>query len=133
MFSLLLILLIPAFTALLTPSREAIIENWVKLVDPYESVCACESGAILADINKLWVDYRYPSNKPCLNCYLSCIYKKMGVVDYNNNVIKSVYIELVLGTTEVMFNKCESMATNVTDMCKKFYEFDRCISKEMGL
>ncbi|KAF5281013.1 hypothetical protein FQA39_LY05218 [Lamprigera yunnana] len=115
------------------PTQEQIVENWFNVIDPYETECICASGVNSADVQELWLKWNYPANKPCLKCYLKCVYKKIGATDSEGNLNKDAYQQLVLGTTDAIFDTCEVETSEIKDICLKIYNFDNCIVREMNL
>ncbi|KAF5290618.1 hypothetical protein FQR65_LT01908 [Abscondita terminalis] len=109
--------------------NDDIYEAWLKLVEPLESKCACESGAKIKDIRHLWATYEY-KDIACLKCYVKCIYYELGFVDPEGHLIEENFLRDVLGSTPEAVETCIEETKDISDLCRKFYEFDECFTRE---
>ncbi|KAF5299569.1 hypothetical protein FQR65_LT09374 [Abscondita terminalis] len=111
------------------PTVAQMFEAWRVLVNPLESKCACASGAKVNDIKTLWKTFQYPPNNACLRCYLKCIYYELGFVDYQGNLIEENIVRDALGVTPIIAATCKNETANILDLCDKFYQLDKCLTR----
>ncbi|KAB0792683.1 hypothetical protein PPYR_14642 [Photinus pyralis] len=120
-----------AFLASQAATPEEIANAWRKQIAPFETVCACESGSSVENIQSTWASFTYPTN-PCFKCYFPCLYRKLGLVLPDGSINRDVMIKTVLGVTGTIYDTCMAPVVKCLDPCYKIWAFDYCVSYVMN-
>ncbi|KAB0803955.1 hypothetical protein PPYR_00925 [Photinus pyralis] len=133
MKSLLLTVLLVADVIAVWEVELKVREQWSALVQPYESVCECETHIRPDLAYGMFINSHY-CNKACVKCYLKCLYFALNLMNPATGAVNEAeFVRQFAGVTPEIAKCCNEEASTTTDPCETAYIMMKCIVKELAV
>ncbi|KAF5303264.1 hypothetical protein FQA39_LY10003 [Lamprigera yunnana] len=119
-----------ALEALQDLENDPKIIKWIELTAPYNDWCMKEFQVSPADIEKVVILHKAPSNRK-FACYLNCLYEALGLFDDHHQFKQSALVDTFFYINEDMANVCTAAANLKNDHCTQSIILGKCIEYKL--
>ncbi|KAF5271679.1 hypothetical protein FQA39_LY08002 [Lamprigera yunnana] len=110
-------------------SRDKLHQDWDKVISKHKVKCIKESG-VNKDVGMDPEKYMIFPNDQNFKCYVKCVQQNLNILDTEGNFNVQTVEKLYTGASKEMTHKCLQETLNEKDICKKAYDFIKCMIKE---
>ncbi|KAK5647652.1 hypothetical protein RI129_002544 [Pyrocoelia pectoralis] len=112
---------------IIAPISHSVITNYKSIIEDFTSTCITESNVEPTMVHDMIHNGNYVSNR-ALQCYLRCMYLKIGLLD-EKGVINETAVKENAGVTderirEHVVQSCRNVKGR--DLCEKAYNLSKC-------